>query len=52
MNDWLILILNKEAYLKSAKVENDFDIYYALWNINTQRQENEVLAIMKCNSGE
>ena len=30
-----------------AKVENDLDIYYAVGNANTQRQENEVIAIMK-----
>ena len=30
-----------------AKVENDLDIYYALGNTNTQRQENELAAIMK-----
>ncbi len=30
-----------------AKVENDFDIYYAEGNANTQRQEIEITAIMK-----
>ena len=30
-----------------AKVKNDFDIYYAVGNVNTQRLENEILAIMK-----
>ena len=32
-----------------AKVENDLDIYlyYAVGNANTQRQENELVAIMK-----
>jgi len=30
-----------------AKVENDLDIYYAVGNANTQRQENEITAIMK-----
>ena len=30
-----------------AKVENDLDIYYAVVNANTQRQENELGAIMK-----
>ena len=30
-----------------AKVENDLDIYYAVGNTNTQRQENELAAIMK-----
>ena len=29
------------------KVENDLDIYYAAGNANTQRQENELAAIMK-----
>ena len=30
-----------------TKVENDLDIYYAVGNTNTQRQENEIKAIMK-----
>ena len=30
-----------------AKVENDLDIYYAVGNANTQRQENELAAIIK-----
>ena len=30
-----------------AKVENDIDIYYAVGNANTQRQENEIAVIMK-----
>ena len=30
-----------------AEVENDLDIYYAVGNANTQRQENELAAIMK-----
>tara|TARA_A100001388_G_scaffold265158_1_gene237088 strand:+ start:272 stop:511 length:240 start_codon:yes stop_codon:yes gene_type:complete len=30
-----------------AKVENDFDINYAVGNKNTQRQENQIIAIMK-----
>ena len=30
-----------------TKVENDLDIYYAVGNANTQRQENELAAIMK-----
>ena len=30
-----------------AKVENDLDIYYAVGNANTQRQEKELTAIMK-----
>jgi len=30
-----------------AKVENHLDIYYAIGNVNTQRQENEIAAIMK-----
>ena len=27
--------------------ENDLDIYYAVGNANTQRQENEIAVIMK-----
>ena len=30
-----------------AKLEIDLDIYYAVGNANTQRQENELAAIMK-----
>ena len=30
-----------------SKIENDLDIYYAVGNANTQRQENEITAIMK-----
>ena len=30
-----------------AKVENDLDIYYAVGNANTKRQENELSAIIK-----
>ena len=30
-----------------AKVENDLDIYYAVGNTNTKRQENEITEIMK-----
>ena len=29
------------------KLENDLDIYYAVRNANTHRQENELTAIMK-----
>ena len=47
MKDWVILTLIKEFSWKMAKVENDLDIYYAVGNANTQRQENEIRAIMK-----
>ena len=30
-----------------SNVENDLDIYYAVGNANTQRQENEIASIMK-----
>ena len=30
-----------------TKVKNDLDIYYAIGNANTQRQENEIAAIIK-----
>ena len=39
--------MNKAAYLKMAKVENDLDIYYAVGNANTQRLENEITSILK-----
>ena len=42
-----MLILNKASRLNMAKVENDFNIYYAAGNANTQRQENEIAAIIK-----
>ena len=44
--DWVILILNKPAYLKMTKLENDLDIYYAVGNANTQRQEIEIASII------
>ena len=35
-----------------ARAENDLDIYYAVGNANTQRQESEIAAIInKRNSG-
>ena len=30
-----------------AKADNDLDIYHAVGNANTQRQENEIAAIIK-----
>ena len=30
-----------------ARTVNDLDIYYAVGNTNTQRQENEIAAIIK-----
>ncbi len=30
-----------------AKVENDLGIYYAVGNVNSQRQENDIAAIIK-----
>ena len=30
-----------------SHVENELDIYYAVGNANTQRQENEISAIMR-----
>ena len=30
-----------------SHVENDLDTYYAVGNANTQRQENEIAAIIK-----
>ena len=46
MLDLLILTLNKLAYLKMPNLENDLDIYYAVGNANTKRQENEIAAII------
>ena len=42
MKDCVILTLIKEFSWKMAKVENDLDIYYAVGNANTQRQENQL----------
>ena len=47
MKDWVILTLNQAVYLKTAKVENDLDIYYAVENTNNQIKENEITVIMK-----
>ena len=47
MKDWVILTLNKPAHFNISHVENDLDIYYAVGNANTQRQENEIAAIMR-----
>ena len=30
-----------------SHLENDLDIYYAVGNVNTQRQENEIAEIMR-----
>ena len=30
-----------------TKIENDLDIYYAVGNANTQRQESEISVIIK-----
>ena len=35
-----------------AKVQNDLDIYYAAGNANTQRQEKELVAIIKKRNSE
>ena len=45
MKDWVILTLNKLVYLKMPNPENDLDIYYAVGNANTKRQESEIAAI-------
>ena len=47
MKDWVILTLNKPANFNMSHVENDLDIYSAVGNANTQRQENEIAAIIK-----
>jgi len=41
-----MLTLNNSAYLKMSNLENDLDIYYAVGNANTQRQESEIAAII------
>ena len=35
-----------------AKVENDFDLYQTVGNVNTQRQGNELSSIMKKRNSE
>tara|TARA_B100000886_G_C20157942_1_gene380838 strand:+ start:76 stop:357 length:282 start_codon:yes stop_codon:yes gene_type:complete len=47
MRDLVIFSLNKAAFLKMTKVENDLDIYYVVGNTNTHRQRNEIAAILK-----
>ena len=48
IKECFILTMKKEAEsLNMVKGENDLDIYYAVGNTNTQRQENEIAAIMK-----
>tara|TARA_A100001388_G_scaffold5235_1_gene3862 strand:+ start:383 stop:508 length:126 start_codon:yes stop_codon:yes gene_type:complete len=37
MKDGVILTLNQAAFVKNGR--NDLDIYYAVGNTNTQRQE-------------
>ena len=39
--------LNKSSQIKMALAENNLDIYYAVGNTNTKRQENEIEAIIK-----
>ncbi len=45
MKYWVIL--NIVAQQKLQKVENDLDIYCAVGNANTKRQENELGSIWK-----
>ena len=49
INDERLSNINSEKapLKKMEKLENDLDIYYAVGNANTQRQENELAAIMK-----
>tara|TARA_Y100001978_G_scaffold184901_1_gene183541 strand:- start:278 stop:472 length:195 start_codon:yes stop_codon:yes gene_type:complete len=35
-----------------AKIENDLDIYYAVGNTNTQRQESEISSIINKRNSE
>ena len=41
-----MLALIKLAYLTMPNLENDLDIYYAVGNANTKRQESEIAAII------
>ncbi len=47
IKDFVILTLNKPEYLIMSQAKNDLDIYYAVGNANTQRQETEISAIIK-----
>ena len=47
IKDFVILTLNKPEYLIMSQAKNDLDIYYAVGNTNTQRQETEISAIIK-----
>ena len=44
--------MSKLSRLEMVKVENDVDIYYAVGNLNTQRKENEIAAILKKRNSE
>ena len=46
MKDCVILTLNKSSNLIMSQAKNDLDIYYAVGNANTQRQESEISAII------
>ena len=46
MKDLVILNLNKAVHFNMARAENDLDIYYAVGNANTQRQESEIATII------
>jgi len=46
MKDCVILIFNKSKNLIMSQTKNDLDIYYAVGNANTQRQESEISAII------
>ena len=46
MKDLVILNLNKAVHFNMERAENDLDIYYAVGNANTQRQESEIAAII------
>ena len=46
MKDLLMLTLNKTTYSKIPKPKNDLDIYYAVGNAKTKRQESEIGAII------
>ena len=46
MKNYVILNLSKQKNLLMSQPENDLDIYYAVGNANTHRQESEILAII------
>ena len=46
MKDYVILTVNNEHIKMMSQTENDLDVYFAVGNANTNRQETEISAII------